>query len=75
MQTLIRCGELVAASSHARHAVFSSIRTTVFTCNAIMASMHRARRLEDSVALFHFFYVQQNIVPNILSKLLPTKPP
>lgn len=67
VQTLIRSGELEAASSHARHAVFSSIRPTVFTCNAIMASMHRARRLDDAVALFHFFYVQQNIVPNIVS--------
>lgn len=67
VQTLIRSGELDAASSHARHAVFSSVRPTVFTCNAIMASMHRGRRLDDAVALFHFFFVQQNIVPNIVS--------
>ncbi|KAK8939127.1 Pentatricopeptide repeat-containing protein [Platanthera zijinensis] len=67
VQTLILFGELEAASSHARHVVFSSIRPTIFTCNAIMASMHRARRLDDVVALFHFFYVQQNILPNIVS--------
>ncbi|KAG0502999.1 hypothetical protein HPP92_003071 [Vanilla planifolia] len=67
VQTLIRSGELDAASVHARHSVFSSVRPTVFTCNAIMASMHRAARHDDAVALFHFFFVQHNVVPNVVS--------
>ncbi|KAG6515622.1 hypothetical protein ZIOFF_026051 [Zingiber officinale] len=67
VQSLIRGGDLEAASSTARHAVFSSVRPTVFTCNAITASMLRAGRLDDVVALFTFFFNQSNIVPNVVS--------
>lgn len=32
-----------------------------------MSSMLRARRFDDVFALFHFFFAQQNIIPNIVS--------
>ncbi|KAK8946886.1 Pentatricopeptide repeat-containing protein [Platanthera zijinensis] len=67
IQTLIRAGNLDAASAQARHALFSPIRPTVFTCNAVMSSILRARRFDDVFALFHFFFSQQNIIPNIVS--------
>lgn len=71
VQTLIRAGDLDAASAQARHAVFSTIKPTVFTCNAVMSSMLRARRFDDVFALFHFFFAQQNIIPNIVSYNIP----
>ncbi|KAK9161975.1 hypothetical protein Syun_002877 [Stephania yunnanensis] len=67
VQSLIRAADLDAASAIARHAVFSNTRPTVFTCNAITASMYRARRYDDAVAHFHFFFNQSNIVPNVVS--------
>ncbi|KAG2396401.1 Pentatricopeptide repeat-containing protein [Vigna angularis] len=67
VQSLIRAGDLEAASAIARHAVFSVTRPTVFTCNAIIAAMYRSKRYEESIALFHFFFNQFNIVPNIVS--------
>ncbi|XP_042495638.1 pentatricopeptide repeat-containing protein At1g10270-like [Macadamia integrifolia] len=67
VQGLIRAGDLDGASATARHAVFSNTRPTVFTCNAIMASMYRAGRYDDAIALFTFFFKQSNIVPNVVS--------
>eukprot|EP00262_Sarcandra_glabra_P022124 TRINITY_DN965_c0_g1_i1.p1 TRINITY_DN965_c0_g1~~TRINITY_DN965_c0_g1_i1.p1 ORF type:complete len:476 (-),score=46.52 TRINITY_DN965_c0_g1_i1:285-1535(-) len=32
-----------------------------------MAAMYRAKRFDDSIALFHYFFNQSNIVPNIVS--------
>ncbi|KAI4298918.1 hypothetical protein L6164_032427 [Bauhinia variegata] len=67
VQSLIRAGDLDAASAVARHSVFSNTRPTVFTCNAIIAAMYRAKRYNDAIALFHFFFNQSNIVPNVVS--------
>ncbi|XP_010263343.1 PREDICTED: pentatricopeptide repeat-containing protein At1g10270-like [Nelumbo nucifera] len=67
VQSLIRSGDLDGASATARHAVFSNTRPTVFTCNAVIAAMYRAKRFDDAVALFTFFFRQSNIVPNIVS--------
>ncbi|KAJ1406689.1 Tetratricopeptide-like helical domain superfamily [Sesbania bispinosa] len=67
VQSLIRAGDLDAASAIARHSVFSVTRPTVFTCNAIIAAMYRAKRYNEAIALFHFFFNQSNIVPNIVS--------
>ncbi|KAA0043018.1 ACT11D09.4 [Cucumis melo var. makuwa] len=67
VQSLIRAGDLDAASSVARHSVFSNTRPTVFTCNAIIAAMYRAKRYSDAIALFQFFFNQSNIVPNVVS--------
>ncbi|KAL6184023.1 hypothetical protein ACLB2K_045430 [Fragaria x ananassa] len=67
VQSLIRAGDLDAASAVARHSVFSNTRPTVFTCNAIIAAMYRGKRYNDAIALFHFFFNQSNIVPNIVS--------
>ncbi|XP_043698294.1 pentatricopeptide repeat-containing protein At1g10270-like [Telopea speciosissima] len=67
VQSLIRSGDLDGASATTRHAVFSNTRPTVFTCNAVMASMYRASRYDDVIALFTFFFKQSNIVPNIVS--------
>ncbi|KAK4279959.1 hypothetical protein QN277_011651 [Acacia crassicarpa] len=67
VQSLIRAGDLDAASAVARHSVFSRTRPTVFTCNAIIAAMYRAKRYNDAISLFQFFFNQSNIVPNIVS--------
>ncbi|XP_057977367.1 pentatricopeptide repeat-containing protein At1g10270 isoform X1 [Malania oleifera] len=67
VQSLIRAGDLDLASATARQAVFSNTRPTVFTCNAIMAAMYRAKRYDDAIALFQYFYNQSNIIPNIVS--------
>lgn len=67
VQSLIRAGDLDNASVLARQAVFSRTRPTVFTCNAIIASMYRAQRYDEAVSLFEFFFKQSNIVPNIVS--------
>ncbi|XP_004503478.1 pentatricopeptide repeat-containing protein At1g10270-like [Cicer arietinum] len=67
VQSLIRAGDLDAASAIARHSVFSMTRPTVFTCNAIIAAMYRAKRYNEAIALFHFFFNQSNLVPNIVS--------
>ncbi|XP_027363390.1 pentatricopeptide repeat-containing protein At1g10270 [Abrus precatorius] len=67
VQSLIRAGDLDAASAIARHSVFSVTRPTVFTCNAIIAAMYRSKRYDEAIALFHFFFNQSNIVPNIVS--------
>ncbi|KAI4342225.1 hypothetical protein MLD38_026873 [Melastoma candidum] len=67
VQSLIRAFDLDAASVVARHSTFSRTRPTVFTCNAIIASMYRAKRYEDAIALFQFFFNQSNIVPNVVS--------
>ncbi|XP_030494220.2 pentatricopeptide repeat-containing protein At1g10270 [Cannabis sativa] len=67
VQSLIRAGDLDAASAVARHSVFSNTRPTVFTCNAIIAAMYRGKRYTEAVSLFQFFFNQSNIVPNIVS--------
>ncbi|XP_044489816.1 pentatricopeptide repeat-containing protein At1g10270-like [Mangifera indica] len=67
VQSLIRAGDLDAASYLVRQAVFSNTRPTVFTCNAIIAAMYRAKRYNDAVALFAFFFEQSDIVPNVVS--------
>ncbi|XP_010553655.1 PREDICTED: pentatricopeptide repeat-containing protein At1g10270-like [Tarenaya hassleriana] len=67
VQSLIRASDLEAASRLARQSVFSRTRPTVFTCNAIIAAMYRAKRYSDAIALFHYFFKQSDIVPNVVS--------
>ncbi|KAI3810430.1 hypothetical protein L1987_20042 [Smallanthus sonchifolius] len=67
VQSLIRAGDLNNASVVARQSVFSTNRPTVFTCNAIIGSMYRAKRYSDAIALFTYFFKQSNIVPNVVS--------
>ncbi|KAK1440397.1 hypothetical protein QVD17_06222 [Tagetes erecta] len=67
VQSLIRAEDLNNASVVARQSVFSSTRPTVFTCNAIIGSMYRAKRYSDAIALFTYFFKQSNIVPNVVS--------
>ncbi|KAI3675966.1 hypothetical protein L1987_85562 [Smallanthus sonchifolius] len=67
VQSLIRAGDLDNASVVARQSVFSTTRPTVFTCNAIIGSMYRAKRYSDAIALFTYFFKQSNIVPNVVS--------
>ncbi|CAN1243540.1 Pentatricopeptide repeat-containing protein At1g10270 [Linum perenne] len=67
VQSLIRAFDLDAASYLARTAVFSRTRPTVFTCNAIIAAMYRAKRYSDAIALFKYFFEQNDIVPNVVS--------
>ncbi|KAL1060748.1 hypothetical protein V6Z11_1Z073500 [Gossypium hirsutum] len=65
--SLIRASDLDAASLLARSSVFSSTRPTVFTCNAIIAAMYRNKRFNEAIALFHFFFKQSDLVPNVVS--------
>ncbi|KAL0703772.1 hypothetical protein Bca4012_070197 [Brassica carinata] len=67
VQSLIRASDLDAASRLARNSVFSSTRPTVFTCNAIIAAMYRAKRYGDSISLFEYFFKRNHIVPNVVS--------
>ncbi|CAH2038401.1 unnamed protein product [Thlaspi arvense] len=67
VQSLIRASDLDAASRLARQSVFSNTRPTVFTCNAIIAAMYRAKRYSESISLFEYFFKQSNIVPNVVS--------
>ncbi|KAL8109435.1 pentatricopeptide repeat-containing protein At1g10270-like [Apium graveolens] len=67
VQSLIRAGDLDNASVIARKSVFSNPRPTVFTCNAVVASMHRVKRYKDLIELFDYFFKQSNIVPNVVS--------
>ncbi|KAL1542073.1 Pentatricopeptide repeat-containing protein [Salvia divinorum] len=67
VQSLIRAGDLDSASYIARQAVYQRVRPTVFTCNAIVAAMSRAKRYDDAKALFHYFFRQASIVPSIIS--------
>ncbi|PIN18719.1 hypothetical protein CDL12_08611 [Handroanthus impetiginosus] len=67
VQSLIRAGDLDSASYVARQSVFQTVRPTVFTCNAIIAAMYRAKRYNDAKALFQYFFRQFNIIPNIVS--------
>ncbi|KAG6780132.1 hypothetical protein POTOM_012986 [Populus tomentosa] len=67
VQSLIRAYDLDTASLVARNSVYSRTRPTVFTCNAIIAAMHRAKRYDDAVSLFKFFFEKHNIVPNVVS--------
>ncbi|ESQ35837.1 hypothetical protein EUTSA_v10006738mg [Eutrema salsugineum] len=67
VQSLIRASDLDAASRLARQSVFSNTRPTVFTCNAIIAAMYRAKRYTESISLFDYFFKQSNIVPNVVS--------
>uniref|UniRef100_A0A3N7G4T0 Pentacotripeptide-repeat region of PRORP domain-containing protein n=2 Tax=Populus trichocarpa TaxID=3694 RepID=A0A3N7G4T0_POPTR len=67
VQSLIRAYDLDTASLVARNSVYSRTRPTVFTCNAIIAAMYRAKRYDDAVSLFKFFFEKHNIVPNVVS--------
>ncbi|XP_071695282.1 uncharacterized protein [Rutidosis leptorrhynchoides] len=67
VQSLIHAGDIDNASAVARQSVFSDIRPTVFTCNAIIASMYRSQRYTDAIALFIYFFKQCNLIPNIVS--------
>ncbi|XP_010475886.1 PREDICTED: pentatricopeptide repeat-containing protein At1g10270-like [Camelina sativa] len=67
VQSLIRASDLDAASRLARQSVFSNTRPTVFTCNAIIAAMYRAKRYSESISLFQHFFKQSKIVPNVVS--------
>ncbi|XP_057772044.1 pentatricopeptide repeat-containing protein At1g10270-like [Salvia miltiorrhiza] len=67
VQSLIRAGDIDTASYVCRQSVFQRVRPTVFTCNAVVAAMYRAERYDDAKALFHYFFRQSSIVPNIVS--------
>ncbi|KAG9440974.1 hypothetical protein H6P81_021139 [Aristolochia fimbriata] len=67
VRNLIRSGDVDSASTTARQALFSRTRPTVYTCNAVMDALLRARRFDDAVNHFHFFFRQSNITPNVVS--------
>ncbi|KAK2993050.1 hypothetical protein RJ640_024924 [Escallonia rubra] len=67
VQFLIRAGDLDTADYVVHQSVCSGPKPTVFTCNAIAASMYRAKRYSDSIALFDYFFNRCGFVPNMVS--------
>ncbi|VVA93471.1 unnamed protein product [Arabis nemorensis] len=56
------------AATISRFAVFDRFRTdAIVPCNAVIDAMCRAKRYEDAIALFHFFFNKSGIAPNTLS--------
>lgn len=56
------------AATISRFAVFDRFRTdAIVPCNAVIDAMCRAKRYEDAIALFHYFFNKSHIVPNTLS--------
>ncbi|CAN7006743.1 unnamed protein product [Brassica oleracea var. botrytis] len=40
---------------------------TILICNAVIGAMCQAKRFRDGITLFHYFFNDKNIVPNIVS--------
>ncbi|CAF2099205.1 BnaA05g16910D [Brassica napus] len=40
---------------------------TILICNAVIGAMCQAKRFRDGIILFHYFFNENNIVPNIVS--------
>ncbi|KAL0721127.1 hypothetical protein Bca4012_035726 [Brassica carinata] len=40
---------------------------TILICNAVIGAMCQAKRFRDGITLFHYFFNEKNIVPNIAS--------
>ncbi|KAK3037745.1 hypothetical protein RJ639_031116 [Escallonia herrerae] len=67
VQSLIRAGDLDTAADVAHQSIFSRPKPTVFTFNAIAASMYRAKRYSDSIAFFDYYFNRCGFVPNLVS--------
>ncbi|KAL5699224.1 hypothetical protein ACHQM5_030159 [Ranunculus cassubicifolius] len=63
---LIQLNDLDEASLYTRHSIYSNVRPTIFTCNAVMFALLRQCRYLDLLSL-HRFVTQAGIAPNIIT--------
>ncbi|CAN6822714.1 unnamed protein product [Brassica oleracea] len=68
--TMIELSDVDGAVELARLSVLKDDRgghDTIFICNAVIGAMCQAKRYEEGIGLFHYFFNENNIVPNIVS--------
>ncbi|KAF8044509.1 hypothetical protein N665_0129s0054 [Sinapis alba] len=69
--TMTELSDVDGAVELARLSVLKDVRCrrhdTILICNAVIGAMCQAKRLEEGIALFHYFFNKNNIVPNIAS--------
>ncbi|KAJ4892494.1 Pentatricopeptide repeat-containing protein [Raphanus sativus] len=68
--TMIELSDVDGAIELARLSVLKDVgrrHDTILICNAVIGAMCQAKRYEDGIALFHYFFNENNIVPNIAS--------
>ncbi|CAF1798621.1 hypothetical protein HID58_057960 [Brassica napus] len=68
--TMIELSDVDGAVELARLSVLKDDRgghDTIFICNAVIGAMCQAKRFEEGIGLFHYFFNENNIVPNIVS--------
>ncbi|XP_062214287.1 pentatricopeptide repeat-containing protein At3g49240, mitochondrial-like [Phragmites australis] len=61
---LVRENDLDEAALLTRHSIYSNCRPTVFTCNAVLASLLRQARYADLLSL-HRFVTQASVAPTV----------
>ncbi|KAL1198333.1 Pentatricopeptide repeat-containing protein [Cardamine amara subsp. amara] len=66
---ILKLSALDYAADLSRYAALGrpSCSDTLVTCNAIINAMCRAKRYDDAIALFHYFFNKYNIIPNTFS--------
>ncbi|KFK35294.1 hypothetical protein AALP_AA5G266000 [Arabis alpina] len=68
VSSMIELCELDKAAEISRLAVLERYRNdAVFISNAIIGAMCDAKRYDEAIALFHYFFNESNIIPNIVS--------
>ncbi|CAH8387013.1 unnamed protein product [Eruca vesicaria subsp. sativa] len=68
--TMIELSDLNGAVELARLSVLKDVgrrHDTILICNAVIGAMCQGKRFEEGIALFHYFFNENNIVPNIAS--------
>ncbi|CAG7873569.1 unnamed protein product [Brassica rapa] len=68
--TMIELSDVDGAVELARLCVLkddSRRHDTILICNAVIGAMCQAKRFEQGIGLFHYFFNENNIVPNIAS--------
>lgn len=67
---MVELSQLDKAAEISRLAVLEEYRNlpdTIHTCNQIISYMSEAERYDEAIALFHYFFNESNLVPNIVS--------
>ncbi|CAH8392155.1 unnamed protein product [Eruca vesicaria subsp. sativa] len=68
--TALQLSQLDRAAEISRYVYYEHkmfIANVLVPCNTIIDAMCRAKRYEDAIALFHYFFNKSKIVPNTLS--------
>ncbi|KAL0720223.1 hypothetical protein Bca4012_034822 [Brassica carinata] len=68
--TMIELSDVDGAVELARLSVLKDVsrrHDTILICNAVIGAMCQGKRYEEGIALFHYFFNENNIVPNIVS--------